>query len=324
MTFSKEWIMISENDRLGKYQETIVFGKTRKNTQKGTRPMETPLFYGDVETSSRILYTPSLFARSNLTHLQEIGMLKAQQPHTSSRKNLSSYLFFMVLDGSGRLTYNGNDYTLKKGDCVFLDCHKPYSHQTSEELWTLKWVHFQGPNMNGIYEKYAERGGCPRFHCSRPKQYEQLLQEIYEIAASASYVRDMKICEKLTALLTLLMEDGWNPDSQPGSPSRKRDLQNVKDYLDLHFQEKITLDHLAEQFYINKFYLTRCFREQFGTSIGNYLSQVRITHAKRLLRFSDLPIEKIALECGIPDANYFARLFHRMEGTAPGEFRKRW
>ena len=47
-----------------------------------------------------------------------------------------------------------------------------------------------------------------------------------------------------------------------------------------HFAEKITLDALAERFYINKFYLTRVFKEQFGLSVTSYLTQLRITQAK--------------------------------------------
>jgi len=90
--------------------------------------------------------------------LQEIGSLTAQKPHTSRRNNLASYLFFMVISGSGTLEYDGISYDLTVGDCVFIDCKKPYFHRSSEDLWTLKWVHFYGPNMAGIYEKYTERG----------------------------------------------------------------------------------------------------------------------------------------------------------------------
>ena len=49
-----------------------------------------------IVTSNRILYTPSSFARSSLLTLQEIGTLQALKPHTSSRDNLQSYLFFML------------------------------------------------------------------------------------------------------------------------------------------------------------------------------------------------------------------------------------
>ena len=81
--------------------------------------------------SDRILYTPSLFARSALLNLQEVGSLKARSPHTSTRSGLTSYLYFLVLDGEGSLTYEGRQYQLKQGDCVFIDCqnHTVTVHQ---------------------------------------------------------------------------------------------------------------------------------------------------------------------------------------------------
>ena len=285
---------------------------------------KTSLFHGNLVTTRRILYTPSAFARTSLLHLQETGFLEARKPHTSRRKNLSSYLFFQVLSGHGTLEYGGEILSLDTGDCVFLDCRRPYSHRASDELWQLKWVHFYGPNMGSIYDKYTERGGRPCFHPSNPASYSMILDELYEIASSEDHVRDMRIFEKLASLLTLLMEQSWNPESRQHISVKKQNLQNIKEYLDQHYMEKINLDDLAEMFYINKFYLTRIFREQFGTSVNSYLLQVRITHAKQLLRFTDRTIEEIAGECGVADASYFSRMFRKVEGISPGEFRRTW
>lgn len=281
-------------------------------------------FDGALVKSNRIIYTPSAFAKTNLIYLQETGALHAQKPHICKRSHLHSYLFFVVLHGSGTLEYNETVYHLSKNDCVFLDCQNAYSHHSSSNLWTLKWVHFSGCNMNRIYEKYTERGGLPCFRSYQVELYDQILTQLYEIAASSVHVRDMRIYEKLTALLTLLMEQSWNPEIVQSNTWRKRNLQNVKKYLDLHYMEKITLDKLSEIFYINKFYLTRIFKEQFGITVAKYIVQIRITHAKQLLRFTDLPIEKISHECGMNDANYFSRVFKKIEGVSPGEFRKLW
>lgn len=60
-----------------------------------------------IVTSNRILYTPSSFARSSLLTLQEIGTLEALKPHTSSRDNLQSFLFFYVESSAGMLVYQG-------------------------------------------------------------------------------------------------------------------------------------------------------------------------------------------------------------------------
>ena len=286
--------------------------------------MDNSLFQGQLVTSRRIIYTPSDFARTNLIHLQEIGSLQALRPHTSQRENLSSYLVFLVLEGSGTLSYQNRSFPLSKGDCVFLDCRNPYSHRSSDNLWQLKWAHFYGPNLNGIYDKYTQRGGRPCFHAHDPASFENTLDELYSIADSSSYIKDMKIYEKLSSLLTLLMEESWNPDLTRKQHAKKQNLQNIKDYIDSHYQEKITLDTLSEQFFINKYYLTRVFKEQFGVPVVSYLIQVRITHAKRLLRFTDHSIERIGQECGIGDANYFTRIFRKVEGVTPGGYRRMW
>lgn len=286
--------------------------------------MEASLFHGNLVKSDRILYTPSVFARTNLIHLQEIGSLAAQKPHTSKREHLCSYLCFIVCKGSGILEYENTSHKLTAGDCVFLDCQKPYSHRTSEHLWNLKWVHFYGSNMSGIYQKYTERGGTPCFHAKNFAAFDKNLSQIYEAASSDAYIRDMKICEKLTELLTLLMEESWNPKFHAHSSPGKRSLSAVKEYLDLHYAEKISLDDLSELFYLNKFYLTRIFKDQFGMPIHSYLLSVRITHAKQLLRFSDLSMEEISHECGMNDANYFSRAFKKIERMTPGEYRRSW
>lgn len=283
------------------------------------------LFQGNLVNSNRILYTPSEFAKTNLIHLQEIGELHAEKPHTSSRSGLASYLFFIVTEGNGSLNYEGTTYELNTGSCVFIDCHKPYSHCSSEQLWSLKWAHFYGPNMAGIYKKYVERGGRPAFSTSRASEFIGLLGELFHIASSSAYIKDMKIFEQLTSLLTLLMEESWAPSTgNTKNPAGKRNLQDVKEYIDVHFAEKIMLEDLAEAFFINKYYLTRIFKEQFGLSISHYILQQRITHAKQLLRFTDHSIEQIGQMCGIADANYFARAFKKVEGITPGEYRRQW
>ena len=236
----------------------------------------------------------------------------------------ASYLFFVVESGSGTLEYEGETRVLSAGDCVFLDCRRPYRHYTGDDLWQLRWAHFYGPNMAAIYKKYRERGGQPSFHPENTAPYTRRLEALYTLAASDNYVRDMQICEGLLALLTLLMQESWHPEIVRTAGTKRQNVQEIKDYLDLHFAEKITLDALAERFYINKFYLTRVFKEQFGLSVTSYLTQLRITQAKRLLRFSDKNIETIAQECGMSDANYFSRIFKKVEGTTPGQYRRQW
>lgn len=289
--------------------------------------------YVDSVSSDRIIYTPSTFARSSLIHLQEIGTLQATHPHKNKRSGLCSCLFFIVLKGSGQLVYDGENYELHTGDCVFIDCKKSYSHETGssmnqkqDELWSLQWVHFYGPNMGAIYRKYQERGGRPTFRPSQLSTYRSILEELYQIADSVDYVRDMRIHEKLSSLLILLMEDAWNSSS--GDIKEKInesmiDIQEVKEYLDSHFTSQITIDELSSKFFINKYYLMKLFKDRYGLTINTYLNSLRITYVKQQLRFTDRTVEELATELQI-EPSYLSRLFKKVEGISPTTFRKSW
>lgn len=274
--------------------------------------------------SNRIIYTPSAFARSSLIHLQETGTLQALHPHKSERSGLASWLLFIVLSGFGKLVYDGTAYGLAVGDCVFIDCRKAYCHETGSDLWTLQWCHFYGPNMKAIYRKYQERGGKPVFRPEQLKQYKTILDELYTIASSADYVRDMRLHEKLSSLLILLMEDAWDEDKNvPSSETTTTDIQEIKEYLDTNYKEKVTLDSLADSFYINKSYMQNLFKDRYGSTINAYMNQVRITYVKQQLRFTDKTIEVLAEELHI-DPPYLSRMFKKIEGISPSVFRQSW
>ena len=120
------------------------------------------------------------------------------------------------------------------------------------------------------------------------------------------------------------MAESWHPENISSPNSKKQNLLDIKLYLDNNFREKITLEMLSEIFFINKFYLTRVFKEQSGTTINSYIIQLRITDAKHMLRFTNKTIEEIGLECGIGPLHYFSRVFKKIEGISPNEYRKKW
>ena len=161
------------------------------------------------------------------------------------------------------------------------------------------------------------------FHTEKMSGYTHLLEAVYGVADSEDYIRDMRINEYLQRLLTLLMEETYRPVKENGS-EKQESIRNIKDYLEAHYEERISLEDLAQRFFINKFYLMKRFKQTYGVTVNSYLMQIRITRAKQLLRFTDLPIERIGEKCGIPDPNYFTRAFKKLEGLTPGKYRRMW
>ena len=250
--------------------------------------------------------------------------MEARRAHTSSRFGLQSFLFFTVVDGAGSLSYGEKEYKLEKGSCVFIDCHNPYSHTTDpDNLWTLRWAHFYGPTLPSIYNKYCERGGRPVFTPDDSTPFFNIFNHLFSTASSADYMRDMKINAALAELLVLVMAESWHPEDAT-TAKKKASVADVKEFLDQNYGSKIALDGLATRFFINKYYLTKVFKEQYGQSINNYLLNVRITKAKQLLRFSEKSIEEIGLEVGLGAPHYFSQTFKSVEGVPPSKYREQW
>ena len=285
--------------------------------------MKTPGYQGEYVASDRILYTPSEFARENLLHLQEIGQVQAKRPHKNSHTDLASYLFIMVLSGSGTLSYLGKKYALSAGDCALVNCKNEYYHESSNDLWTIRFIHFYGPTAPGIYQKYLSRGGESVFCPEDREGFLNCWEKTMRLASSNDHIRDMKINEQLASLCCLLMAQSWHPEVGK-SGKGARSLFAVKEYLGNHLSEKITLDLLSEKFYVDKYYLTRLFKNEYGVTVGDYLLQLRISHAKELLRFSSLSVEEIGERCGITPLYYFSRIFRQAEGVSPRDYRRKW
>ena len=293
------------------------------------------LFHGDIVSAKRTIYTPTSFAKSSLLYLQEIGTLKANRQHTSKRNNLDSFLFFFINEGSGELSYEGELYQLKKGDCVFIDCANSYSHTTSPDLWNISWIHFNGPEMLKIYDKYKQRGGNPVFHPNSDKnkdieissqnngleKFIGIWKNTQKIAISSDYLRDMRINQYLAELIAEIMVYSWNENSKKGKKAR---IQEVRQFIDENYARKIALTELSERFYINKYYLLRLFKGQYGMTMNEYIEGLRISKAKELLRFTQETIGEIGLLCGFEDSHYFSRVFHKIEGISPSEYREKW
>lgn len=92
-------------------------------------------------------------------------------------------------------------------------------------------------------------------------------------------------------------------------------------YIDENFDKLITRDTVAAHLRISPNYFSRVFREQGAMTFSDYLTQVRIGKAKFMLEKYDLPLSQIAARCGFNDFNYFYKVFKKVVGRTPTEYR---
>ena len=104
--------------------------------------------------------------------------------------------------------------------------------------------------------------------------------------------------------------------------SVNRQCAAVRRYIDLHFKEALTLEQLAEEGHMNKFYLSHAFKREYGVSPINYMISKRIEESKYLLAETDLSMTQIAQLLGFSSLSYFSQVFRRTQSVTPMEYRQ--
>lgn len=126
----------------------------------------------------------------------------------------------------------------------------------------------------------------------------------------------------LDALLTLLAR-GAAPVSELSQPEGSALAADILAYLHTRYCENITLQSVADHFYISHYYLSHLMKKYLAVPMMQYVIHLRISEAQTLLLDTSYPIRQIAQMVGYPNPNYFSNVFRKITGVSPNEYRNR-
>jgi two-component system, response regulator YesN len=101
----------------------------------------------------------------------------------------------------------------------------------------------------------------------------------------------------------------------------RKPIQSAVQYIQLHYNENLTLKNIADKVYLSPSYFSKSFKEEIGMTFVEYLSWIRVQKAKNMLRMTSLPIDVIANNTGFANSGYFATTFKKIEGKTPTQYR---
>ncbi|MDQ6422145.1 response regulator [Paenibacillus sp. LHD-117] len=99
-------------------------------------------------------------------------------------------------------------------------------------------------------------------------------------------------------------------------------IKEILTYIHHHFNQEISIQSLSDKFYLSPTYLSQLFKKEVGENFVEYLSRQRIQYACKLLAETDMTISQIGEKCGFNDYFYFTRIFKRLNGMTPTQYRE--
>lgn len=101
-------------------------------------------------------------------------------------------------------------------------------------------------------------------------------------------------------------------------------ILGIEEYIRSHFSEEISLQGMSERFFLSREYISRRFKQQFGVNLSEYVLDIRMEEAKRLLRESYMKVYEVAQTVGFSDDKYFRKVFKKHIGVTPNEYREQY
>lgn len=129
--------------------------------------------------------------------------------------------------------------------------------------------------------------------------------------------------EGLSLSIEQAMQEAINLLYQVKSNIYRKEVLRITEILQENVENKITLDRLAQEVNMNVNYLCRVFKQDTGRSIVQYMNELKINKAIELLKLPDTRIKEVASQVGIDDPFYFNRVFKKIVGLSPSDFRKK-
>lgn len=132
------------------------------------------------------------------------------------------------------------------------------------------------------------------------------------------------VCQAFMEILIIRLMRSTNlaVPTEPQVITGNKQCAAVRRYIDLHFKEPLSLDQLAEEVHMNKYYLSHAFKREYGVSPINYMVSKRLDESKYLLSETDLSMSQIAQLLGFSSLSYFSQVFRRTQSITPMEFRQ--
>lgn len=237
-------------------------------------------------------------------------------PHTHNHTEL-----FFIVNGKGQFLIEDQLYPVNVNNLVIINPNVIHT-EVSLNAQPLEYIvlGIEGMELdvtelsNGPFSildavESVEISGCLRNILREMEQkntgYEDVCQAFVEIL-----------------IIRLMRSTALAIPAEPQVMSANRQCAAVRRYIDLHFKEALTLEQLAKEGHMNKFYLSHAFKREYGISPINYLISKRIDESKYLLEETDLSLSQIAQLLGFSSQSYFSQVFHRTQEISPKEYRQ--
>ncbi len=254
-------------------------------------------------------HTPSIFAEQHLFYPIWGNEYTCRAPYKVERKGVEFYFLFRISTGYLYFKYEGEEFTAKPGDVVLLDGRKEHTYYAENPV-TFMQICYRGNESEAYYQLLKQHYGVI-FH-KKPVLQVMFSRIISELG------KPLPDDHLLSANIHSILSSLAVPAQSELSPS----IAQAQQYILNNFSKNITVEDIAEDVSLSKYHFSRQFKAETGYTPHEYLFDVRIRYARKLLAETNQSIESVSINSGFANTSSFIRAFKKETMVTPAMFRK--
>lgn len=258
------------------------------------------------------------------TYITDIGYYPRAKNHYRERpQGCGSHILIYCVSGLGWIRLGEHaPFTLTEQTIAVIPSDTPHTYGADEsDPWSIYWFHLKGDQVEALIESVGLEAGPLELSLADAEKIHDLFHQCYDLLSAKAYsaAHQIHVSHTMRYLLSFI---GL-------IPRRKQEVKTLA-YMEqaiLYMQERLEMqlmiDDLVAHTRISKQHLNHLFKQTTGFAPIDYYLRLKMQRACQLLDLTDKSVKEISLSIGLGDPYYFSRLFKKIIGTSPTEYRSK-
>ncbi len=262
---------------------------------------------------------------SAILHITDIGYYPKAWHHFRERKDpIMQYIFIYCTEGEGWYKVNEEEFHVSANQYFILPAGCTHSYGANDDNpWTIYWIHFKG-KLAPHFAKQCLRPIeiNPNIHSritNRTNMFEEIL---HTLSMGYSHESLLYACSIFYHYLGTVRYLQQYRSASADSSDECDIITAAIHFMNESIEKKLTLQDIAAHTGYSTSHFSALFSKRTGYAPLTYFNQLKIQYACQLLDFTDIKINQVCYKIGIEDCYYFSRLFHKIMGISPRQYKQ--
>lgn len=227
-----------------------------------------------------------------------------------------------VASGKAHFHFGNEEKIVTAGHMVLYRPKEPQKYEYyGEDQTEVYWVHFTGSNVTNLLRSYGLTDDKKVFYCGCGLEYQTIFRTmIYELQMCRDNYAEM--LEMYLRQVFIMLQRYFKTSTKMDNSHIVEEIDKATMYFNEHYSEDISIDEYAETHHVSVSWFIRNFKQYTGSTPMQYILSKRIYNAEILLQDNTYNVTEVARIVGYDNPLYFSRIFKKVKGLSPSEYRK--